>query len=61
MAKGLGAEQSNRNGELVVECLQGLGNEEAAEKIAEFFSQVSQEYSALDLSKLPSSFKTPEG
>ena len=53
MAKRLGAEQSNGDGELTVECLQGLDNQQAADKVAEFFSQVSQEYSPLDMSKLP--------
>ena len=53
MAKRIGAEQSSNNGELSVECLKGLNNQQAAEQIAEHFSKVSQEYSPLDPSKLP--------
>ena len=54
MAKRLGAEQCNGGGELTVKCLQGLDDQQAAEKVAESFSQVSQEYFPLDISKLPS-------
>ena len=53
MAKRIGAEQSSNNGELSVECLKGLNNQQAAEQIAEHFSKVSQEYSPLDPSILP--------
>ena len=52
MAKRLGAEQSS-GGDLTVECLAGMSNQQSAEKVAEFFSQVSQEYLPLDVSKLP--------
>ena len=38
-------ETLNTDGGWVVECLQGLDNRQSAEKIAEFFSQISQEYS----------------
>ena len=53
MAKRLGAESNNCDGEVAVECLSGLDNQQAAEKVAEFFSQVSQEYAPLDTNKLP--------
>ena len=53
MAKRLGAEQNNTDGDLTVECLKGLDNKESAEKVAEFFSQISQEYSPLDMNELP--------
>ena len=53
MAKRLGAEKQNNNGELSVDCLKGLTNQQAAEEVAKFFSSVSQEYSALDTTKLP--------
>jgi hypothetical protein len=60
MAKRLGADHTNTDGNLVVECLQGLDNRQSAEKIAEFFSQISQEYSPLDTSKLPSYLPAPQ-
>ena len=34
MAKRLGTEQKNKTGELSVECLKGLNNYQAAEKVA---------------------------
>ena len=43
MAKRLGAEQNSRDGELHVECLKGMDNQQAAEEIAEYFSKISQE------------------
>ena len=53
MAKRLGAEDNRKGGELSVDCLKGLDNQQAAEQVAEHFSKVSQEYSPLDYSKLP--------
>ena len=53
MAKRLGAEQNYKDGELRVECLKGMDNQEAAEQIAEHFSKISQEYAPLDRDKLP--------
>ena len=52
MAKRLGAEQNYNDGELKVECLSGLSDQQSAEKVASFFSQVSNEYEPLDMSKL---------
>ena len=59
MAKRLGAEQNHSDGELKVECLNGLENEVAAEKVAEFFSKVSKEYSPLDVKNLPAYLPAP--
>ena len=53
MAKRLGAEQSNSDGELKVECLQGIDNQKSAELVAEHFSKISKEYSPLNTCKLP--------
>ena len=53
MAKRLGAEQNHSGGDLEVECLQGLDNQQSAEEIALFFSRISQEYAPLDMNKLP--------
>ena len=36
-----------------MECLSGLSDQQSAEKVASFFSQVSNEYEPLDMSKLP--------
>ena len=41
MAKRLGAEDNRKGGELSVECLKGLDNQQAAEEVAEYFSRVS--------------------
>ena len=53
MAKRLGTEQSNRDNRLNVECLKGMDDKEAAEKVAQHFSSISQEYEPLNTSKLP--------
>ena len=53
MAKRLGTDQNSSDGQLKVECLKGLDDQEAAERVAQFFSHVSNEYSPLDISKLP--------
>ena len=53
MAKRLGAENGKKNGELLVDCLKGFNNEQAAEKVAQHFSKISQEYLPLDPCKLP--------
>ena len=60
MAKRLGAEQSNKRGELSVDCLKGLNNYQAAEQVAEHFSKISQEYAPLDSTKLPAYLPAPE-
>ena len=60
MAKRLGAEQNNKTGELSVDCLKGLSNQQAAEQVAEHFSRISQEYSPLDMEKLPAYLPAPE-
>ena len=54
MPKRLGAEQPNNGGDLAVDCLKVLHDKESAERIAEFFSSVSQDYLPLDVQKLPS-------
>ena len=59
IAKRLGAEESHSDGVLVVECLKGLDDQDAAERVAEFFSQISKEYSPLDTSKLPAYLPAP--
>ena len=59
MAKRLGAE-SSKNDELAVECLSGLDNQQSAEKVAEYLSQVSQEYSPLDTTMLPAYLPAPQ-
>ena len=60
LAKRLGAEPYQNDGELKVECLKGLNDYEVAEEIANHFSKVSQEYLPLDISKLPAYLPAPE-
>ena len=60
MAKRMGAEQNSKNGELSVDCLKGLTNQQAAEQVAEHFSKISQEYSPLDTAKLPAYLPAPD-
>ena len=60
MAKRLGAEQSSKTGELSVDCLNGLSNYQAAEQVAQHFSEISQEDLPLDITKLPAFLPAPE-
>ena len=60
MAKRLGAEAYQNNGELKVECLKGLDDDQASEEIAHHFSKISQEYPPLDINKLPAYLPAPE-
>ena len=60
MEKRLGAEDNKKGGELSVDCLKGLSNQQAAEEVAGFFSKVSQEYSPLNTANLPSYLPAPE-
>ena len=53
MAKRLGTDQNSRDSRLKVECLKGLGDQEAAEEVAKHFSSISQEYLPLDTAQLP--------
>ena len=53
MAKRLGTDQNNKDPRLSVECLKGMGDQEAADQVAQHFSTISNEYEPLDTSKLP--------
>lgn len=53
MAKRLSTDQNSRDSRLKVECLKGLGDQEAAEEVAKHFSSISQEYLPLDTAQLP--------
>ena len=53
MAKRIGAVDQMSNGDISVECLSELNNLQAAQKIAEHFSSISNEYSPIDLTQLP--------
>ena len=54
MAKKIGAVDQMTNGEIQVESLSGLTNFQAAKQIAEHFAEISNEYSPIDFSQLPS-------
>ena len=53
MAKRIGAVDQMNSGETKVEVLQGLSNKQGAQKIAQHFASVSNEYSPLDNTQLP--------
>ena len=53
MAKKIGAIDQMNNGDTVVESLSHLSNYDAAQKIAEHFASISNEYFPIDNSKLP--------
>lgn len=54
MAKRIGALDQMADGELQVECLSDSSNQEAAETIANFFAEVSNEYDPVNFTQLPS-------
>ena len=54
MAKRLGAVDQMTGGDVSVESLSGLSNLEAAREIAEHFATISNEYSPINYSALPS-------
>ena len=54
MAKRLGAVDQMNSGEIRVDELEGLNNKDCAEKIAQAFASVSNEYLPINLNKLPS-------
>ena len=59
MAKKIGAVNHSNDGELKVEALTGLGDVESAERIAQHFSAISQEYLRLDVAALPAFLLAP--
>ena len=59
MAKRLGAVDQMNGGDTIVESLSNLSNFQAAQKIAEHFSAVSNEYSPVDHTQLPSYLPAP--
>ena len=54
MMKRLGGLDQMNRGRLEIKSLKGLTDKECAEEIARSFASVSQEYSALDRTMLPS-------
>ena len=53
MAKRIGAGGKKNSGDIVIECLEGLGEQEQVEAVADYFASVSQEYEPVDLTLLP--------
>ena len=49
MAKKIGAVDQMTNGDIKVECLSQFTNKECADKIAEHFATISNEYDPVDL------------
>ena len=60
MAKKIGAVDQMNGGEVMVESLSSLNNLQAAQKIAEHFAAISNEYSPIDNSILPSYLPAPQ-
>ena len=52
-ANRLGGLNQNAQEKLVIECLEGLNPKEQVQRVAKSFASVSQEYSPIDLQKLP--------
>ena len=54
MAKKIGAVKESNNGDIIVESLSNLTNKESADKIAQHFAKVSNEYQPIDFTQFPS-------
>jgi hypothetical protein len=54
IAKQIGAVDKTNSGDIFVESLEGLSNENCAQTIAQHFASVSNEYLPVDHAKLPS-------
>ena len=54
IAKRLGASDTMHENKIILECLKGKTDKESVEEIASHYSKVSQEYSPISLSSLPS-------
>ena len=59
MAKKIGAVDQMTNGDIKVECLSQFTNKECADKIAEHFATISNEYDPVDLTQLPCYLPAP--
>ena len=59
MAKKIGAVDQMSQGNIRVEALDGLSNRESAQKIAEHFASISNEYKPVDFTHLPSYLPAP--
>ena len=59
MARKLGTGNLTKDGEVMVESLTGLNNLEAAQKIGEHFSKISNEYQPIDNTDLPCYLPAP--
>ena len=59
MIKKIGGVDQMTNGEIQVECLSNYTNKECADKIAEHFASISNEYAPVDLTQLPSYLPAP--
>ena len=53
MAKRIGAVTNQRQGDLQIECLQGLNPQEQVEQVAGSFAEVSCQYKPVDINQLP--------
>ena len=54
MAKQIGAIDKTGNNEIKIECIEGLNPQEQVQAVADSMAEVSNQYSPVDLSKLPS-------
>ena len=60
MAKCIGAVENTNNGEVKVDILDGIDNQEGAELIAQHFASIANEYAPLDASLLPAFLPAPK-
>ena len=59
MAKQIGAISGNEIGEIRVESIADLPNKQCAQKIAEHYAAISNEYAPIDSTQLPSYLPAP--
>ena len=59
MAKRIGAGGQKASGDIHIECLEGLNEQEQVEAVADSFAVVSQEYQPVNVSLLPAYLPAP--
>ena len=60
MAKKIGAVSESESGDVSVESLSGLSNGECAQRIAEHYAAISQEYNPININLLPAYLPAPQ-
>ena len=59
MAKRIGGIEQQGQGDIYIECLEGMDPQEQVEAVAASFAKISCEYAPVDISRLPPELGSP--